>query len=511
MACPASRDSIENEAECEDFVIHILPDLPREGWLKDTVIYIPPELPPAEWPECCIYRVPKKLRKVKEEAYTPKLVSIGPFHYGREELRDMQMHKLRYFMDFCRNRTSESQKSLLKIIEEDEKKIRHCYSEEFRNSSIDFVKMILLDAIFIIELFLKTNQKIQKKEEECDYILRKPLLGNGILHDLILLENQLPFFVLEKLYRSTCNDNHLSFLDLFCDYFTHYKWANYSFKSEEEKQKAKEKVKQQVKEKAKPKAEQKAESEKRKAESEEERQQVNHFTDLVRLLYCPSNMEDRSSEEAGRPDTRFCATKLDDAGFNFKGVEDHSRPLLDIKFPWGSGRLPRLCFSCCLPCLICCPCLVYLFRVTLRLGGSLEVTQLVIDYETQVIFRNLMALEQCHYPSEAYICSYVWLLDRLINTEHDVDLLVKKKVISNNLGNNAAVATLINELSNQIVATTSTYNGIARSLNVHYEDSLPHLLATLKRQYFPNIFRGTATIIGLIVLGFTLWNFIKDL
>jgi hypothetical protein len=129
MACPPSRDSIENEAECEDTVICIPPDLPPVEWPKDTVIYIPPDLPPAEWPECCIYRVPKKLRKVNEEAYTPKLVSIGPFHYGREELRDMEMHKLRYLKDFGK-RTSKSQKDLLKIIEDDEEKIRHCYSED---------------------------------------------------------------------------------------------------------------------------------------------------------------------------------------------------------------------------------------------------------------------------------------------------------------------------------------------------------------------------------------------
>jgi hypothetical protein len=134
------------------------------------------------------------------------------------------------------------------------------------------------------------------------------------------------------------------------------------------------------------------------------------------------------------------------------------------------------------------------------LRGSLEVPQLVIDYETEVIFRNLMALEQCHYPSKAYICSYVWLLDRLIDTEKDVDLLVKKKVIANNLGSNAEVATLINKLNNQIVATTSSYDHIARRLNGRYEDRWIHLLATLKREYFPNIFRGTATIVGLIVL-----------
>jgi hypothetical protein len=105
-----------------------------------------------------------------------------------------------------------------------------------------------------------------------------------------------------------------------------------------------------------------------------------------------------------------------------------------------------------------------------------------------------MALEKCHYPYKTYICSYVWLLDRLIDTEKDVDLLVDKKVIAHHLGSNAEVATLINKLGDQIVATTFSF----------YFYPLNHFLATLKREYFPNIFRGTATIVGLIVLGFTL-------
>ena len=34
---------------------------------------------PIRRPECCIYRVPPRLRQVNEEAYTPMLISIGPF------------------------------------------------------------------------------------------------------------------------------------------------------------------------------------------------------------------------------------------------------------------------------------------------------------------------------------------------------------------------------------------------------------------------------------------------
>ncbi|GLT52996.1 hypothetical protein SLA2020_262960 [Shorea laevis] len=63
---------------------------------KELVINIPLIYEPARRPECCIYRVPNKLRDVNKEAYTPKLVSIGPFHHGLEELKGMERKKQIY-------------------------------------------------------------------------------------------------------------------------------------------------------------------------------------------------------------------------------------------------------------------------------------------------------------------------------------------------------------------------------------------------------------------------------
>jgi small nuclear ribonucleoprotein (snRNP)-like protein len=172
----------------------------------------------------------QELHKIKPEAYTPKLISIGPFHHGGNEFKDMEKHKVRYFKDFLK-RTRKSMDDLLEIIKVDKEKISHCYSEDCIVQSVDhFMKMILLDAIFIIELFLKVKdskiklkKKKKKKEEdeeeevkrkrkkrgrkEEDYILRKPWLLNGTAYDLMLLENQIPYFILEKLYMLALNDS----------------------------------------------------------------------------------------------------------------------------------------------------------------------------------------------------------------------------------------------------------------------------------------------------------------
>ena len=45
----------------------------------------------------CIYRVPEELRKLKESAYTPRLVSIGPLHSNDIRLKSpMQDIKMSY-------------------------------------------------------------------------------------------------------------------------------------------------------------------------------------------------------------------------------------------------------------------------------------------------------------------------------------------------------------------------------------------------------------------------------
>ncbi|GMP85765.1 hypothetical protein CsSME_00038805 [Camellia sinensis var. sinensis] len=40
-----------------------------------------------------IYKVPNKLAKIKEDAYTPSIVSVGPYHRHNKELQAFMEHK----------------------------------------------------------------------------------------------------------------------------------------------------------------------------------------------------------------------------------------------------------------------------------------------------------------------------------------------------------------------------------------------------------------------------------
>ena len=147
--------------------------------------------------QCCIYRVPKDLRKINEAAYTPQVISIDPLHHGEKEFIEMEKQKLRYMLEFSKRVGvgAEKLKEFKRFIEDNEQHIRNYYQENSSLPSPKFVSMILHDVVFIIEVFLK----YWLQEGTFDFFLHTPTMINAIDRDLQLLENQLPYFVLQKL------------------------------------------------------------------------------------------------------------------------------------------------------------------------------------------------------------------------------------------------------------------------------------------------------------------------
>ncbi|XP_073264484.1 UPF0481 protein At3g47200-like [Populus alba] len=162
-------------------------------------------------PVRCIYRVPERLRKLNEKAYTPRVVSIGPLHHGKENLKAMEDHKIMCFkattsgfshqhlQQFLGQNLLVSVEDLVYVIKENEAALRDCYAETISLSRKDFATMILLDAVFIIMVLL--NWKYMSElycSARLDHIFYRPYKFSNVVFDMCLLENQLPFFILEK-------------------------------------------------------------------------------------------------------------------------------------------------------------------------------------------------------------------------------------------------------------------------------------------------------------------------
>jgi hypothetical protein len=151
--------------------------------------------------KCCIFRVHTQLCKTNEKAYDPQLLAIDPYHRGKDDLRHMEDHKLRYLQLLLQRKRESNVETYIKAIRELEGSAHEFYAEPISLTTNEFVEMMLLDGFFIIELLRKRSMKVLM--DECDPIFQLGWMFRSLMRDLLLFENQIPFFLLTKLFEMT--------------------------------------------------------------------------------------------------------------------------------------------------------------------------------------------------------------------------------------------------------------------------------------------------------------------
>ncbi|XP_059669447.1 UPF0481 protein At3g47200-like [Cornus florida] len=149
-----------------------------------------------------IHRVPDVFHKMNELAYSPSVVAIGPLHGGKKvqkHLQAMEVEKLSY-MHHLFERTENFEKTrhdcvaaMLKL----ESNARRCYADDVR---LDFT---LDEDDNPVDANCCTPEKFRSYLKEIDPIAANNFKFAAVEQDLLLLENQLPFFVLDKLFGLT--------------------------------------------------------------------------------------------------------------------------------------------------------------------------------------------------------------------------------------------------------------------------------------------------------------------
>ncbi|XP_061979594.1 UPF0481 protein At3g47200-like [Populus nigra] len=259
--------------------------------------------------KCSIYRVPQRLLKLNRSAYTPQVVSIGPLHHGKTELQEMEEHKKMYLQDFLKF-SEVSLEDLIAFVAEKETTLRNCYAETFEKlSSEQFVKMMLLDCSFVIMVLLRTyDENIVFENIGCrnDRIFSKPWMFNEVSKDICLLENQLPFFILEDLIKLSKIRGHISLIELTFVFLTR-RWPSWVPQDNLEKIKFCE---------------------------------AEHFVAFLRICQQPTEQnQQKKIDTLSTPS----AMDLHQAGVRFK--LGSSQKLLDIKFDADKGTLEIPCLK----------------------------------------------------------------------------------------------------------------------------------------------------------------------
>ncbi|XP_047956994.1 UPF0481 protein At3g47200-like [Salvia hispanica] len=154
-----------------------------------------------------IHRVNDCLRNTNEKAYDPMIISIGPLHQGKPHLKAMEQHKMRYLKQLLVN--SSIFCTYFNTIRNMEQTARDFYSDEIELDTNQFVKMLLLDGIFIIE-FLREYKLVDgggRVQRDGNPIFGFEYVVSHLLRDLMLFENQIPMFVVEALFQLSNHDN----------------------------------------------------------------------------------------------------------------------------------------------------------------------------------------------------------------------------------------------------------------------------------------------------------------
>lgn len=108
-----------------------------------------------------IYRVPASLRDLDETAYTPRIISLGPYHHGRPLLREMDGHKQHALLHAlaCTGHDNSLYYNAARSLEN---RARACYEAALSISTNDFIESLVLDNIFVLELFCIVATGIQE-------------------------------------------------------------------------------------------------------------------------------------------------------------------------------------------------------------------------------------------------------------------------------------------------------------------------------------------------------------
>jgi len=451
-------ENLEEEASspASEWVISIKEKLEEAN--QDDVV--------SSWTKLSIYKIPHYLRDSSgdDKAFAPQIVSLGPYHHGKKRLRQMERHKWRSINHILK-RTKHDIRLYLDAMKEMEEKARSCYEGTIGLSSNEFVEMLVLDGCFVIELFRGATVGFK----ELGYSRNDPVFAmRGSMHsiqrDMIMLENQLPLFILDLLLGIQLGKPDLKGLvaNLALRFFDPLMPTDEPLTKSDRS---------------------KLESTFRKSTTSATFDPLSdqgglHCLDVFRRSLLRSGPQPapriwikRRSNANRVADKRrqqliHCVTELKEAGIKFK--KRKTDRFWDIKFKDGILRIPRL----------------------------------LIHDGTKSLFLNLIAFEQCHLDCSNDITSYVIFMDNLINSPEDVGYLHYRGIIEHWLGSDTEVADLFNRLCQEVVfdINNSYLSPLSESVNRYYNHRWNTWCASLRHNYFNNPWAIISFVAAVVLL-----------
>ncbi|KAL4378739.1 hypothetical protein GQ457_02G034020 [Hibiscus cannabinus] len=403
---------------------------------------------------------PRELRRVNEGAFEPQVISIGPYHHDKPHLKAMEIHKVRYLhslLQIQQGGGGESElESYIAAYIGIEEKVRNCYAEhDGRLSPAEFGAIMILDGLFVVRLICKFTDRIFRvvdilSETEDDYLFKQNLNLSFIAQDLLLLENQLPFILLQMYADMTPDGSTFA-----RQAFNFFSFTQPRLRMRYNRIRNAEHLLALVY---------------RNWIQAPMVFLVNRNSSFLKYHYKLKQQAEEIRKDFGGGECDFIssATELSERGIRFRqGV---GNCLFDIRFEHGTLFIPTL----------------------------------IVDHDTERIIRNLIAYEQFKDDDDvpSIIMDYARFIDCLINYAADVALLCDCGVIINRLGSNEDVANMINKLNNYVYLSTNNfaYSQIFDSVNERCRQPWNLWKVKLRQRYFNTPWDWVLTSIAAAVL-----------
>ncbi|KAG9441102.1 hypothetical protein H6P81_016956 [Aristolochia fimbriata] len=397
-------------------------------------------------PHTTVYHaLPRAIYDVNPAVYVPRKLWLGfswnPNHIIRDDCLD-NLHSSAHMASILSRNPSITFEDYLAAMNGLRREIEACHLVK-RKVDLKNLIILVLSCFQIIDLLLLFHEG--RLTSEVDRSCSSEL--NSVWVDLLLIKNQVPFFALQKMYDMVLISDHHnmatqqfpSLVDLSLHFFEQFLDLK--------------------KDLAPP----------LKSNS------VLHLLHLVHYCLLPRNNlpPSRPSSEKPAHEIRLImesipsARRLKEVGVRFRAKNDPG--FSNITFHKGVLQLPFL----------------------------------RIDNNTEIILRNMVAWEQCHFNVGGYFTSYCIFMDYLVNAVEDVHILQNERIIEQRLGSEEQVASLFNGLSTNIayIAYENDFLlGLYRELNNYCGNRFNLWRAKLLVDYFSSPWAIISVIAAIFLL-----------
>ncbi|GKU87525.1 hypothetical protein SLEP1_g1917 [Rubroshorea leprosula] len=451
----------------------------------------------------CVFRVPISLCSCKPEAYTPQLVALGPYHHLISDLYDMERYKIVWAKEASQQLNLVDFNELIDHLKTLDSKIKSSYRGRLNLNKDTLALIMTIDGLFLLHL-LKHKEIPHCSSLSSSLLLNsssgKHLPSDAILRDVLMLENQIPRFVLKEILTKSKSRDPTSLETLYRDFCKMISPIKLNW-----------------------------------SRSDLEVLEHHHLLDFLYQHITYKKHDDRTNyffkekdslKSFMNPDIEGASQPTNSSVFSKVwsmlsliniGVFKIFKKFVDL-FLNVFGYLGLSTFAFLNDKKVLIPSVSELWNARMRFspitGGTsfvkfderthtLHLPVITLNSTSEVVIRNLVAYEIGEKSGSLNFRRFSELMGAIVDTAEDVAVLKKAKVIESDLSN-AEVAEIFNGFTRTMESKDGTIDTAIKKANAYYDNTRKVRIKRLLKKYIYSswkILTVLASILLLLLMG----------